>query len=56
MRTSGSEARYRLRLEAGRQIEPDILLEFLLATAREFAGSQPQSDDVTALIVRCPAN
>jgi len=35
--------------------EPDILLEFLLAAAREFAGSQPQSDDITALIIRCPA-
>jgi len=34
---------------------PDIFLEFLLAAVREFAGSQPQSDDITALIIRCPA-
>jgi len=37
-----------------RHREPEILLEFLLAAVREFAGSQPQSDDITALIVRCP--
>jgi phosphoserine phosphatase RsbU/P len=37
-----------------RHREPEILLEFLLAKVREFAGSQPQSDDITALIVRCP--
>ena len=36
-----------------RHREPDALLEFLLASARDFAGSQPQSDDITALIVRC---
>jgi phosphoserine phosphatase RsbU/P len=37
-----------------RHREPEALLEFLLAGARDFAGSQPQSDDITALIVRCP--
>jgi sigma-B regulation protein RsbU (phosphoserine phosphatase) len=37
-----------------RHREPGVLLDFLLAAVREFAGSQPQSDDVTALIVRCP--
>src|SRR5580658_932212 len=37
-----------------RHREPEALLEFLLANARDFAGSQPQSDDITALIVRCP--
>ncbi len=36
--------------------EPDALLEFLLTKVRDFAGSHPQSDDITALIVRCPAN
>jgi serine phosphatase RsbU (regulator of sigma subunit) len=36
-----------------RHREPDALLEFLLGSARDFAGSQPQSDDITALIVRC---
>jgi serine phosphatase RsbU (regulator of sigma subunit) len=33
---------------------PDTLLEFLLASVRDFAGSHPQSDDITALVVRCP--
>jgi sigma-B regulation protein RsbU (phosphoserine phosphatase) len=37
-----------------RHREPEDLLEFLLAGARDFAGGQPQSDDITALIVRCP--
>jgi len=32
-----------------RHREPDVLLDFLPATVREFAGSQPQSDDITAL-------
>jgi sigma-B regulation protein RsbU (phosphoserine phosphatase) len=36
-----------------RHRDPDALLEFLLGSARDFAGSQPQSDDITALIVRC---
>jgi len=43
-------------ITAERRREPDILLEFLLAAVREFAGGQPQSDDITALIVRCPAD
>jgi phosphoserine phosphatase RsbU/P len=34
---------------------PDALLEFLLSEVREFAGSHPQSDDITALVVRCGA-
>jgi sigma-B regulation protein RsbU (phosphoserine phosphatase) len=38
-----------------RHREPDPLLEFLLTNVREFAGSHPQSDDITELIVRCPA-
>jgi serine phosphatase RsbU (regulator of sigma subunit)/pSer/pThr/pTyr-binding forkhead associated (FHA) protein len=37
-----------------RHREPDHLLEFLLGSVREFAGTQPQSDDITALILRCP--
>lgn len=36
-----------------RHREPEALLEFLLASVREFAGSHPQSDDITALVVRC---
>ena len=32
------------------------MLEFLLASVRDFAGSQPQSDDITALVVRCPVD
>jgi phosphoserine phosphatase RsbU/P len=39
-----------------RSTEPDVLLEYLLAAVREFAGNQPQSDDITALIIRCPSN
>ena len=33
-----------------------MLLEFLLAEVRDFAGSHPQSDDITALIVRRGVN
>jgi sigma-B regulation protein RsbU (phosphoserine phosphatase) len=43
-------------MAAERHREPEALLELLLARARDFAGSQPQSDDITALIVRCPAD
>jgi sigma-B regulation protein RsbU (phosphoserine phosphatase) len=32
--------------------KPDAMLDRLFATAREFAGTQPQADDMTALIVR----
>jgi sigma-B regulation protein RsbU (phosphoserine phosphatase) len=39
-----------------RHREPEALLEFLLANARDFADTQPQSDDITALIVRCRAD
>jgi serine phosphatase RsbU (regulator of sigma subunit) len=39
-----------------RSTAPDVLLEYLLAAVREFAGNQPQSDDITALIIRCPSN
>jgi len=41
-------------MAAERHRQPEALLEFLLASARDFAGGQPQSDDITALIVRCP--
>jgi sigma-B regulation protein RsbU (phosphoserine phosphatase) len=36
-----------------RHREPDALLEFLLGSVRDFAGATPQSDDITAMIVRC---
>jgi serine phosphatase RsbU (regulator of sigma subunit) len=39
-------------MAAEREREPQMLLEFLLTSVREFAGTQPQSDDITALIVR----
>jgi sigma-B regulation protein RsbU (phosphoserine phosphatase) len=41
-------------MAAERHSEPGILLEFLLTSVRDFAGSQPQSDDITALIIRRP--
>jgi serine phosphatase RsbU (regulator of sigma subunit) len=41
-------------MAAERHSEPDVLLEFLLTSVRDFAGSQPQSDDITALIIRRP--
>ena len=40
---------------AERHREPVALLDFLLASARSFAGAHPQNDDITALIVRCSA-
>ena len=36
-----------------RELEADTLLDLLFAEAREFAGAAPQTDDMTALIVRC---
>jgi len=41
-------------LSIERHREPDALLEFLLGSVRDFAGATPQSDDITAMIVRCP--
>jgi serine/threonine protein phosphatase PrpC len=41
-------------LAGERHREPDHLLEFLLSRIREFAGTQPQNDDITAPVVRCP--
>ncbi len=38
-----------------RHLDPAALLESVLAAAREFACGYPQNDDITALIVRCPA-
>jgi sigma-B regulation protein RsbU (phosphoserine phosphatase) len=42
-------------IAAERHREPEALLEFLVTKARNFAGSQPQSDDITALVIRCAA-
>jgi sigma-B regulation protein RsbU (phosphoserine phosphatase) len=40
-------------LSSERHREAADLLEYVLASARDFAGGHPQNDDVTALIVRC---
>jgi sigma-B regulation protein RsbU (phosphoserine phosphatase) len=32
--------------------EPDTLLEVLLASIRNFVGTEPQSDDITVLVLR----
>ncbi|HEX4136404.1 MAG TPA: SpoIIE family protein phosphatase [Bryobacteraceae bacterium] len=42
-------------IAAERHREPEALLDFLVGKARNFAGSQPQSDDITALVIRCAA-
>jgi sigma-B regulation protein RsbU (phosphoserine phosphatase) len=41
-------------LESRRE-EPQALLDILFARAKTFAGKSPQTDDMTALIVRCTA-
>jgi hypothetical protein len=33
--------------------EPGDLLDALFEKVRDFAGSQPQGDDITAVVVRC---
>jgi serine phosphatase RsbU (regulator of sigma subunit) len=35
-----------------RHRRPEDLLEFMLGSVRDFAGTQPQSDDITALVLR----
>jgi sigma-B regulation protein RsbU (phosphoserine phosphatase) len=40
-------------LSSERHRDARDLLDFVLASARDFAGGHPQNDDVTALIVRC---
>jgi sigma-B regulation protein RsbU (phosphoserine phosphatase) len=40
-------------LRSGREEDPSALLDSLFAQAKAFAGKQPQSDDMTGLIVRC---
>jgi sigma-B regulation protein RsbU (phosphoserine phosphatase) len=42
-------------VRAGRAEDPGALLDFLFKTANTFAGTQPQTDDMTALIIRCMA-
>jgi sigma-B regulation protein RsbU (phosphoserine phosphatase) len=42
-------------VRAGRAEDPGTLLDSLFKTANTFAGTQPQTDDMTALIIRCMA-
>ncbi|HYA17317.1 MAG TPA: SpoIIE family protein phosphatase [Bryobacteraceae bacterium] len=42
-------------LRESRREDPQKLLDLLFSKAKAFAGTQPQADDMTALIVRCTA-
>jgi sigma-B regulation protein RsbU (phosphoserine phosphatase) len=42
-------------VRAARTEDPGKLLDLLFSTANTFAGTQPQTDDMTALIIRCMA-